>query len=159
MHPVCAPFSLRISVQISLCALYSSGSIEIDAIDVSNLPRFSSRCNRIGSNRTNVTKSSVRPGFEYTFSALTLNPMGKRRCLEIEDYASDPHSKTRRRMRQSEMSITFTLQAEFRYRVAFTAGLLSSFPRNQREALTEGSRTFNGVYTVFTYSNGIMETK
>ena len=104
----------------------------------------------------------MRPGFEYTFFASTLNPMGKRRCLEIEDYAGEPHSKIRRRMRQNEMSIEqvnpFTLQAEFRYRVAFTAGLLS-FPRNQREALTEGSRTFNGVYTVFTYSNGIMETK
>ena len=66
---------------------YSSGSIEIDPIDASNLRRFSSRRNRIGSNRTNVTKSSVRPGFEYTFFALTLNPMGKPRCLEIEDYA------------------------------------------------------------------------
>ena len=29
---------------------------------------YSSRRNRIGSNRTNVAKSSVRPGFEYTFS-------------------------------------------------------------------------------------------
>ena len=59
----------------------------IDPIDVSNLRRFSSRRNRIGSNRTNVTKSTVQPGFEYTFFALTLNPTGKTRCLEIEDYA------------------------------------------------------------------------
>ena len=79
---------------------YSSGSIEIDPIDVSNLRRFSSCRNRIGSNRTNVTKSTVRPGFEYTLFASTLNPMGKRLCLEIEGYASDTHSKTRRRMRQ-----------------------------------------------------------
>ena len=64
---------------------YSSGSIEIDPIDVSNLRRFSSSRNRIGSNRSNVTKTSVRPGFEYTFFASTLNPMGKRQCLEIED--------------------------------------------------------------------------
>ena len=104
---------------------YSSGSIEIDHIDVSNLRRFSSRRNRIGSNRTNVMKMSVQWEFEYTFFALTLNPMGKTRCLEISDYAGD------------------------------TAGLLSSSPQNQRE----GSRTFNGVYTVFTYSNVIMETK
>ena len=79
--------------------LYSSGSIEIDHIDVSNLRRFSSRRNRIGSNRTNVTKSAVQWEFEYAFFAITLNPMGKRRCLEIEDYAGDTHSKTRRRMR------------------------------------------------------------
>ena len=77
--------------------------MEIDAIDVSNLRRFSSRRNRIGSNRTKVTKSSVRPGFEYTFFALTLNPMGKTQCLEIEDYAGDTSRNTRRRMRQSEM--------------------------------------------------------
>ena len=42
----------------------------------------------------------------------------------------------------------FTLQAYFQYRLVFTAGLSSS-PRNQRG---EGSWTFNGVYTVFTYS-------
>ena len=66
---------------------YSSGSIEIDPIDVSNLRRFSSRRNRIGSNRTNVTKSAVQWEYEYVFFALTLNPMGKRQCLEIEDYA------------------------------------------------------------------------
>ena len=78
---------------------YSSGSIEINHIDVSNLRRFSSRRNRIGSNRTNVTKSAVQWEFEYVFFALTLNPMRKRRCLEIEDYAGDTHSKTRRRMR------------------------------------------------------------
>ena len=73
---------------------FSSGSIEIDAIDVSNLRRFSSRRNRIGSNRSDVTKSSVQWEFEYTFFALTLNPMGKRRCLEIEDYARDTSRKT-----------------------------------------------------------------
>ena len=70
-----------------LVSYYSSGSIEIDPIDVSNLRRFSSCRNRIGSNRTNVTKSTVRPGFQYTFFALTLNPMGKTRCLEISEYA------------------------------------------------------------------------
>ena len=82
---------------------YSSGSIEIDAIDVSNLRRYCSRRNRIGSNRTNVTKAAVQWEFEYTFFASTLNPMGKRRCLEIEDYAGDTTGNTRRRMRQSEM--------------------------------------------------------
>ena len=46
-------------------------------------------------------KSSVQWKFEYTFFALTLNPMGKRRCLEIEDYAGDTTGNTRRRMRQS----------------------------------------------------------
>ena len=46
---------------------YSSGSIEIDAIDVSNLRRYCSRRNRIGSNRTNVTKTSVQWEFEYKF--------------------------------------------------------------------------------------------
>ena len=81
---------------------YSSGSIEIDAIDVSNLRRFSSRRNRIGSNRTKVTKLSMRPGFEYTFFALTLNPMGKTRCLEIEEYAGDTPAGV---CGQSEMSI------------------------------------------------------
>ena len=69
--------------------LYSSGSIEIDPFDVSNLRRYCSRRNRIGSNRTNVTKSSVQWEFEYTFFALTLNPMRKRRCLEIDEYAGD----------------------------------------------------------------------
>ena len=54
---------------------YSSVSIEIDAIDVSNLQRFSSRRNRIGLNRTNVTKWAVQWEFEYTFFALTLIPM------------------------------------------------------------------------------------
>ena len=82
---------------------YSSGSIEIDPIDVSNLRRFSSLRNRIGSNRTNVTKSTVQWEFEYTFFASTLNPMGKRQCLEISDYAGDPTGNTRRHMRQSEM--------------------------------------------------------
>ena len=77
----------------SLKAIYSSGSIEIDHIDVSNLRRYCSRRNRIGSNRTNVTKSSVQWEFEYTFFALTLNPMGKRRCLEIEEYAGEPAGK------------------------------------------------------------------
>ena len=46
---------------------------------------------------------------------------------------------------KSEMSIeqvdSFTLQAEFRYLVVFTAGLLSSSPRNQ----LEGFRPFNGA--------------
>ena len=73
---------------------YSSRSIEIDALDVSNLRRFSSRRNRIGSNRTNGTKSTVQWEFEYTFFALTLNPIGKRRCLEISDYAGDTSRKT-----------------------------------------------------------------
>ena len=85
------------------CVHYSSGSIEIDPIDVSNLRRFSSRRNRIGSNRNNVTKTSVQWEFEYTFFALTLNPMGKRRCLEIDEYAGDTTGNTCRRMRQSEM--------------------------------------------------------
>ena len=116
---------------------YSSGSIEIDHIDVSNLRRFSSRRNRIGSNRTNVTKSAVQWEFEYAFFALTLNPMGKRRCLEIEDYAGDTSRTPAGICGKSEMSIeqvdSFTLQAEFRYLVVFTAGLLSSSPRNQCE--------------------------
>ena len=139
--------------------LNSSGSIEIDHIDVSNLRRFSSRRNRIGSKRTNVMKLSVQSGFEYTFFALTLNPMGKTQCLEIEDYAGDtpPAYAAKAKCLIKQMN-AFTLQAEFRYLVVFTAGL-ASFPQNQREALTEGSRTFNGVYTVFTYSNGIKETK
>ena len=147
------------SMYFLLATCYSSGSIEIDPSDVSNLRRFSSRCNRIGSNRTNVTKMSVQPGFEYTFFTLTLNPIGKTRCLEISDYAGDTSRTLAGVCGKSEMSIeqvdSFTLQAEFRYLVAFTAGLLSSSPRNQ----CEGSRTFNGVYTVFTYSNGIMETQ
>ena len=91
---------------------YSSGSIEIDHIDVSNLRRFSSRRNRIGSNRTNVTKSAVQWEFEYAFFALTLNPMGKTRCLEIEEYAGATPAGV---CGQSEMSIeqvdSFTLQA------------------------------------------------
>ena len=78
----------------SLKLACSSGSIEIDPIDVSNLRRFSSRRNRIGSNRTNVTKSSMQWEFEYTFFASTLNPMGKRRCLEISEYAGDTSRKT-----------------------------------------------------------------
>ena len=115
---------------------YSSGSIEIDHIDVSNLRRFSSRRNRIGSNRTNVTKSTVQWEFEYTFFALTLNPIGKRRCLEISDYAGDTsriHSPAYAAKRNGsiEQKDSFTLQAEFRYLVAFTAGLLSSSPRNE----------------------------
>ena len=139
--------------------IYSSGSIEIDAIDVSNLRRYCSRRNLIGSNRNNVTKTSVQWEFEYTFFALTLNPMGKRRCLEIDEYAGDTSRKTPAGVcGKGEMSIeqkySFTLQAEFRYLVVFTAGLLSSSPRNQFEAF----RPFNGVYTVFTYSNVIMET-
>ena len=143
----------------SVSVFYSSGSIEIDPIDVSNLRRYCSRRNRIGSNRSKVTKSSVQWEFEYTFFALTLNPMGKRRCLEIEEYAGDTsriHSPAYAAERNGsiEQKDFFTLQAEFRYLVVFTAGLLSS-PRNRRE----GSRTFNGVYTVITYSNGIMETK
>ena len=48
-------------------------------------------------------KTSVQWEFEYTFFALTLNPMGKRRCLEIDEYAGDTTGNTRRRMRQSEM--------------------------------------------------------
>ena len=126
---------------------YSSGSIEIDHIDVSNLRRFSSRRNRIGSNRTNVTKTSVQWEFEYTFYALTLNPMRKRRCLEIEDYAGDTsriHSPAYAAKRNAsiEQKDSFTLRAEFWYRVAFTAGLLSSSPRDQCEHF----RPFNGVY-------------
>ena len=132
--------------------VFSSGSIEIDDIDVSNLRRFSSRRNRIGSNRTNVTKSSVQWEFEYTFFALTLNPMGKRRCLEIEEYAGDTSRKTPAGVcGQANGSIeqkdSFTLQAEFRYLVVFTAGLLSSSPRNQFEAF----RPFNGVYTFYIF--------
>ena len=78
-------FSVSITICIRKFMLrhYSSGSIEIDAIDVSNLRRFSSRRNRIGSNRSNVTKSAVQWEFEYTFFASTFNPMGKRRCLEM----------------------------------------------------------------------------
>ena len=137
---------------------YSSGSIEIDDIDVSNLRRFSSRRNRIGSNRTSVTKSTVQWEFEYTFFASTLNPMGKRRCLEIEEYAGDTsriHSPAYAAKRNGsiEQKDSFTLQAEFRYRVAFTAGLLSSSPPNQCEHF----RPFNGVYWCFSHSNSIVE--
>ena len=143
-------------------SFYSSGSIEIDHIDVSNLRRFSSCRNQTGSNRTNATKSIVQSGFEYTFFALTLNPMGKTQCLEIEDHAGDTCRRPAGVCSKSEMSIeqvcSFTLQAEFRYLVVFTAGL-ASFPQNKFEALTEGSPTSNGVYTVFTYSNVMMETK
>ena len=107
---------------------FSSGSIEIDPIDVSNLRRYCSRRNRIGSNRSNVTKMSVQWEFEYTFFTLTLNPMGKRRCLEIDEYAgvtSRIHSPAyaARRNGSIEQKDSFTLQAEFRYLVVFTAGL------------------------------------
>ena len=111
-------------VYVFLILGFSSGSIEIDPIDVSNLRRFSSRRNRIGSNRTNVTKSTVRPGFEYTFFALTLNPMKKTRCLEIEDYAGvTPAGYAEKRNGSIKQKDSFTFQAEFRYLVAFTAGL------------------------------------
>ena len=131
----------------SLCAIviYSSGSIEIDHIDVSNLRMFSSRHNRIGSNRAKVTKSTVQ--WEI------------RQCLEIEDYAEDTRRKPAGVCSKSEMSIEqvdpFTLRAEFRYRVSFTAGLLSSSPRNQCEHF----QPFNGVYWCFSHSNSIMENK
>ena len=144
-------------IQIKSWRCYcSSGSIEIVPIDVSNLRRFSSRRNRIGSNRSNVTKSAVQWEFEYTFFALTLNPMGKRRCLEISDYAmagvcgqAKWFNRTKRLLHSpSIVSVSGRIHC----------GPMS-LPRNQCEALTEGSRTFNGVYTVFTYSNSIMETK
>ena len=45
-------------------------------------------------------KMSMQWEFEYTFFASTLNPMGKRRCLEISDYAGDTTGNTRRRMQQ-----------------------------------------------------------
>ena len=131
---------------------FSSGSIEIDPIDVSNLRRYCSRRNRIGSNRTNVTKSAVLWEFEYTFFALTLNPMGKRRCLEIDEYAGDTSRKTPAGVcGQANGSIeqkdSFTLQAEFRYLVVFT-GAYCRLPREIRARnQSEGSRTFNGVYT------------
>ena len=81
---------------------HNSGSIEIDPIDVSNLRRFSIRRNRIGSKRTNVTKTSVWPGFEYTFFALTLNPIG---TTVLGDFRlrRGHQPDTRRHMRQSEM--------------------------------------------------------
>ena len=138
---------------------YSSGSIEIDPLDVSNLQRFSSRRNRIGSNRTNVTKSAVQWEFEYTFFASTLNPMGKRRCLEISDYAGNTSRKTpagvcvkaklfnrKKRLLHSPSRVS-------------VSGRIHCGPTVVFPVKSEGSRTFNGVYTVFTYSNGIMETK
>ena len=146
------PFLVKNS-KSSQKTVYSSGSIEIDPIDVSNLRRFSSRHNRIGSNRTNVTKTSVRPGFEYTFFALTL-------CLEISDYAGDT-SRTpagvcgKAKWFNRTKRLLHSQIAEFRYLVAFTAGLLSSSPRNQCEHF----RPFDGVYWCFSHSNSIMENK
>ena len=64
---------------------------------------YCSRRNRIGSNRTNVTKSSVRRELEYTFIALTLNPMGKWRCLEIEAYAAAGSRQKRNGNRTSRL--------------------------------------------------------
>ena len=56
--------------------------------------------------------------------------------LEIEEYAgvtSRIHSPAyaARRNGSIEQKDSFTLQAEFRYLVVFTAGLLSPSPRNQ----------------------------
>ena len=56
--------------------------------------------------------------------------------------AGHPPAYAERRNGSIEQKDSSTLQAEFRYRVAFTAGLLSSSPRNQ----CEGFRPFNGVY-------------
>ena len=65
-------------------------------------------------------------GFRVYFFRFNTESYGKRRSLEIEEYAGDTPVGV---CGQSEISIeqvdSFTLQAEFRYLVVFTAGLRS----------------------------------
>ena len=126
--------------------------IQIEPINISTNRRLleSSQSNRLKTGLHHEIERAA--GVRLNFFALTLNPMGKTRCLEIEEYAGGYAAKAKWRIEQIDL---FTLQAEFGYRVVFTAGLLSSSPRNQREI----SQTFNGVYRFFTYSNVIMEMK
>ena len=90
--------------------------------------RIDSRPADIANSTRLSTTSNSAVGVRVCFFALTLNPMGKRRCLESSDYAGGYAAKAKCSVEQIE---PFALQAEFRYRVSFTAGLLSSSPQKQ----------------------------
>ena len=111
---------------------------------------YCSRRNGIGSNRANVTKSSVRRGFEYTFFALTLNPMGKWRCLEIEAYAA---AGSRQNGNRTSRLLHSPSRGSVSAHIHCGPAIYHLLPRKQHER----SLTFNGV-SVFTYSNAFMET-
>ena len=131
---------------------YSSGSIEIDDIDVSNLRRFSSRRNRIGSKRTNVTKSSVQWEFEYTFFASTLNPMEKDIAWRLKNTPGTPAGYTCRRMRQSEM-VQSNKKTPSLSKPSFGIGSHSlraycSLPRQINVNISDRSMEFIGVFHI-----------
>ena len=92
-----------------LC-IFPLESIQIDPIDVSTNRRLweSSQSNRLEEDQCLEMECAV--GVRLNISSLTLNPMGKRRCLEIEKYAGGYAAKANVVIESID---SFTLQALF----------------------------------------------